>query len=99
MYKRQPGRLRSAFKALGFDGMIEVALFADILTLKEALEFDRNILTEADYQLTSCCCPMWIGMIRKIYPEPVSYTHLDVYKRQPITSARAKKTVWSKRCS
>ncbi|SCJ10850.1 Iron hydrogenase 1 [uncultured Clostridium sp.] len=64
-----PGRLRSAFKALGFDGMIEVALFADILTLKEALEFDRNILTEADYQLTSCCCPMWIGMIRKIYQE------------------------------
>ena len=64
-----PGKLRTAFKKLGFDGMIEVALFADILTLKEALEFDKNILTEADYQLTSCCCPIWIGMIRKIYHE------------------------------
>jgi iron only hydrogenase large subunit-like protein len=62
-----PGKLRSALKAVGFDGMIEVALFADILTLKEALEFDKNIHTEADYQLTSCCCPMWIAMIRKIY--------------------------------
>ena len=30
-----PGKLRSAFKALGFAGMIEVALFADILTLME----------------------------------------------------------------
>lgn len=64
-----PGKLRSAFKAIGFDGMMEVALFADILTLKEALEFDRNINTESDFQLTSCCCPMWIAMIRKIYHE------------------------------
>lgn len=64
-----PGKLRSAFKALGFSGMVEVALFADILTLKEALEFDQNIVTDEDYQLTSCCCPMWIAMIRKIYRE------------------------------
>ncbi|ROR29431.1 iron only hydrogenase large subunit-like protein [Mobilisporobacter senegalensis] len=62
-----PGKLRNAMKAIGFDGMVEVALFADILTLKEALEFDKNILKESDYQLTSCCCPMWIAMIRKIY--------------------------------
>ena len=62
-----PGKLRTALKGVGFDGMLEVALFADILTLKEALEFDKNIQTEADYQLTSCCCPMWIGMIRKVY--------------------------------
>ncbi|NCB05754.1 MAG: iron hydrogenase, partial [Clostridia bacterium] len=64
-----PGKLRSAFKALGFSGMVEVALFADILTLKEALEFDLNIRSDGDYQLTSCCCPMWIAMIRKIYHE------------------------------
>lgn len=64
-----PGKLRSAFKALGFDGMVEVALFADILTLKEALEFDRNIHSDEDYQLTSCCCPMWIAMIRHIYKD------------------------------
>lgn len=64
-----PGKLRNAFKALGFAGMIEVALFADILTLKEALEFDRNIQHDGDYQLTSCCCPMWIVMIKKIYHE------------------------------
>lgn len=65
--KVSPGKLRNAFKAIGFDGMVEVAVFADILTLKEALEFDLNIKTEEDYQLTSCCCPMWIAMIRKIY--------------------------------
>lgn len=64
-----PGKLRSAMKEIGFDGMIEVALFADILTLKEALEFDKNIQEESDFQLTSCCCPMWIGMIKKVYHE------------------------------
>ena len=64
-----PGMLRSAFKQLGFTGMVEVAVFADILTLKEALEFDKNILSEQDYQLTSCCCPIWIAMIRKVYKD------------------------------
>lgn len=68
-----PGKLRTAFKRLGFAGMVEVALFADILTLKEALEFDRNIRTEKDYQLTSCCCPIWIAMIRKVYHDLVPH--------------------------
>jgi iron only hydrogenase large subunit-like protein len=62
-----PGKLRSAFKKLGFAGMIEVALFADILTLKEALEFDKSIHNDKDFMLTSCCCPMWIAMIKKVY--------------------------------
>ncbi len=62
-----PGKLRSAFKRAGFDGMVEVALFADILTLKEALEFDRHVKKQGDYMLTSCCCPMWVAMIKKVY--------------------------------
>lgn len=62
-------QLRTAFKRFGFSGMVEVSLFADILTLKEALEFDEKIHDEHDYMLTSCCCPMWIQMIRKVYPQ------------------------------
>lgn len=61
------GKMRSTLKAIGFTGMLEVAAFADILTLKEALEFDKNINSEGDFQLTSCCCPMWIAMIKKLY--------------------------------
>lgn len=64
-----PGKLRSALKALGFTGMVEVALFADVLTLKEALEFEKHINKAGDFQLTSCCCPVWIAMIRKEYQE------------------------------
>lgn len=61
------GKLRTALKMLGFSGMLEVAVFADILTLKEALEFNKNVNKEGDFQLTSCCCPMWIAMIRRMY--------------------------------
>lgn len=62
-----PGKFRAALKRLGFYGMVEVALFADILTLKEALEFDVHVQKEGDFVLTSCCCPMWWGMIKKVY--------------------------------
>ncbi len=67
------GRLRTAFKRIGFSGMVEVAAFADILTLKEALEFDRHVKEEGDFQLTSCCCPVWIAMIRGIYHDLVGH--------------------------
>ncbi len=66
-------QLRSAFKQIGFTGMVEVSLFADILTLKEALEFDREVNDEKDFQLTSCCCPIWISLIRRVYPELLTH--------------------------
>ncbi|MEG1646291.1 MAG: [Fe-Fe] hydrogenase large subunit C-terminal domain-containing protein, partial [Clostridia bacterium] len=57
------GQLRSALKKIGFWGVIEVATFADIITLKEALEF--KTYHKDNYQLTSCCCPIWIALINK----------------------------------
>jgi len=86
-----PGMLRNALKQIGFDGMIEVALFADILTLKEALEFDANIKTETDYQLTSCCCPVWIAMLRKIYHDLIP--HVPPAVSPMIASGRAIKVM------
>lgn len=59
-----PSRIRTALKQIGFAGMIEVAAFADILTLKEALEFCHNMEHPGGFQLTSCCCPVWIKLIR-----------------------------------
>lgn len=68
-----PGQIRSGFKELGFTGMVEVAVFADILTFKEALEFRENVKEDNDFQLTSCCCPVWISMIKKHFPKIVSH--------------------------
>lgn len=62
-----PDKLRTAFKRLGFTGMLEVSLFADILTLKESLDFDKLVNNPNEFMLTSCCCPVWIQMIRKVY--------------------------------
>ncbi|MGI6605968.1 MAG: [Fe-Fe] hydrogenase large subunit C-terminal domain-containing protein [Peptococcia bacterium] len=68
-----PGKLRMALKRLGFYGMVEVALFADILSLKEALEFDQHVKQKGNFVLTSCCCPMWVAMIKKFYHQFVSH--------------------------
>lgn len=68
-----PGKMRAAFKRLGFYGMVEVALFADILTLKEALEFDRHVTHEKDFMLTSMCCPIWVSMVKRVYKDLVPH--------------------------
>ena len=68
-----PGKMRAALKRLGFYGMVEVALFADILTFKEALEFDAHVHKEGDFVLTSMCCPMWVSMVKKVYTKLASH--------------------------
>lgn len=73
-----PARLRSALKQIGFAGMLEVAAFADILTLKEALEFADHADVPGSFQLTSCCCPVWIGMIRRDFSKIVSHLPASV---------------------
>lgn len=70
--------LRTAFKKLGFADMVEVAFFADMLTLKEACEFDAKINSKDDLMITSCCCPMWVGMLKKVYSDMVKYVSPSV---------------------
>ncbi|MCL5290478.1 MAG: [Fe-Fe] hydrogenase large subunit C-terminal domain-containing protein [Bacillota bacterium] len=68
-----PGQVRAALKQLGFYGMVEVALFADILTFREALEFDAHVHKEGDFVLTSMCCPVWVSMVKKVYTRLASH--------------------------
>lgn len=63
------GQLRTALKMMGFKDLIEVALFADILTIKEAFEFNKLVKNKEDFFLTSCCCPIWFNMVKKNYPK------------------------------
>lgn len=60
-------KLRTAFLKIGFTDMIEVAFAADMLSLNEAVEFNHHVKNPDDLLITSCCCPMWIAMIRKVY--------------------------------
>lgn len=64
-----PGKLRCAFKKIGFKDMIEVSLAADILTAKEAYEYCNHIKNNNEYFVTSCCCPVWLSLIKNKFPE------------------------------
>ncbi len=86
------GKLRSAFKMLGFEDMIEVALFADILTIKEAFEFNDLVKSDEDFFLTSCCCPIWFNMIKKNYTD--IYEHLSPSISPMIASGRILKKLY-----
>lgn len=71
-------KLRSAFKKIGFTEMVEVAFFADMLTLKEAVEFDEHVHTKDDFMITSCCCPMWVAMLKRVYTDLVKHVSPSV---------------------
>ncbi len=66
-------QLRTAFKLMGFEDMVEVAFFADMITLKEASEFNQKVLTEEDFLLSSCCCPVWVRMFNGKFRELVKH--------------------------
>lgn len=86
------GQLRTAFKVMGFTDMIEVAMFADILTIKEAIEFDHLVKTEEDFFLTSCCCPVWFNMVKRNYPE--MYKHMSPSVSPMIATGRILKKLY-----
>jgi iron only hydrogenase large subunit-like protein len=62
-----PGKLRTAVKMLGFKDLIEVAIFADIISIKEAVEFNMLVKKAGDFMITSCCCPVWMSLLKKHY--------------------------------
>ncbi|RKD31929.1 [Fe-Fe] hydrogenase large subunit C-terminal domain-containing protein [Thermohalobacter berrensis] len=86
------GQLRTAFRLLGFKDMVETALFADILTIKEALEFDELVTTKDDFFLTSCCCPVWINLTEKNYPK--LFEHMSPSVSPMIASGRILKKLY-----
>ena len=84
-------QLRSAFIKVGFFDMVEVAFFADMLTLKEAVEFDHHVKNKDDLMITSCCCPMWVGMLRRIYVDLIKYVSPSISPM--IASGKVLKTL------
>ncbi|WP_099192643.1 [Fe-Fe] hydrogenase large subunit C-terminal domain-containing protein [Tepidibacter mesophilus] len=86
------GQIRTALKLMGFEDMIEVALFADILTIKEAFEFIELVKDEQDFYLTSCCCPVWFKLVEKKYPE--LFEHMPPSISPMIASGRFLKKLY-----
>lgn len=62
----KPGQIISGIKKVGFQGVVEAALGADILSAKEADE-----LIEKGF-LTSSCCPAFVSLVEKHFPDMAS---------------------------
>lgn len=88
------GQIRTALKILGFQDMIEVAMFADILTIKESHEFNNLVKKEEDFFLTSCCCPVWFNLTKKNYPN--AFDHMSPSVSPMIASGRILKKLYPK---
>ena len=63
-----PERLTPALKRLGFAGVVEVAVGADLCTIEEAIDFLDEVPEKHPFMATSCC-PAWSVMAKKLFPE------------------------------
>lgn len=61
------GMLEEGLKALGFAGMYEVALGADLTAAAEAEEWAEAY--QEKKKMTTSCCPAFVNMIRKHFPQ------------------------------
>ena len=66
------GKIRTAFKELGFEDVVEVAVGADLCTIEEAQDFMKEVPEKQPFMATSCC-PAWSVMAKKLFPEFASY--------------------------
>lgn len=86
------GKLREAFALMGFSGLEEVAIGADLCTAQEAQDFLDEVPEHLPFMATSCC-PAWAMMAKKDFPEhakcvsmaltPMTLTARMLRKRHP----------------
>ena len=67
-----PERLTAAMKRLGFVGVAEVAVGADLCTIEEAKDFMAEVPEKQPFMGTSCC-PAWSVMAKKLFPQFKDY--------------------------
>ena len=65
--KVTPGQILTAMKQLGFEGLEEVAVGADLCAMEEAEEFMEHVPARQPFMATSCC-PAWSVMAKKEFP-------------------------------
>ena len=84
--------MEDAFSKIGFDGVYEVSIGADLCTIEEAEDYLKNVPNKLRFMATSCC-PAWSKMAKMEYPEyrdnismaltPMVYTARLVKKMHP----------------
>jgi len=67
--KGNVGKLREAFKLLGFAGVEEVAIGADLCAVEEADDFIEEVVNGDKPFMGTSCCPAWSVMAKKEFPK------------------------------
>lgn len=62
-------QIKSALLMLGFYDVVEVALGADMITVKEAEEFLKRMNRGDRFMITSCCCPPFVRLAKGFKPK------------------------------
>ncbi len=74
------GRLKTALKKAGFDMVYETALGGDLVSMHEAKELIEN--KNAGRKMTTSCCPAFVNLIKKHYPELMEYVSTTISPMQ-----------------
>lgn len=72
-----PEKIVTAMKVLGFDRTVDVAVGADMCTIDESKRFAEEVPEKQPFMITSCC-PSWISMTKKMYPELSDYVSMSL---------------------
>lgn len=83
------GKFVAAMKQLGFSGVMEVAVGADICAWEEAEDFMRSVPRTNSFLATSCCTS-WRMMLKRLFPDEVENISLT-YTPMVYTARLAKK--------
>lgn len=70
------GKVKTALKKLGFDYVYEVALGGDLVSMHEAEELIER--KEKGEKMTTSCCPAFVNLIRKHYPQLMEHVSTTV---------------------
>jgi NADH-quinone oxidoreductase subunit G len=90
------GKLVSSLRRLGFQYVFDANFSADVTIMEEATEFVRRFTTgEGALPMFTSCCPGWINLVEKTYPELLP--HLSTCKSPQAMLSTLVKTVWAKR--
>jgi iron-only hydrogenase group A len=68
------GQLVTALRRLGFDGVFDTNVSADLTIMEEATEFLGRLKSGENLPMLTSCSPGWINFLEKFYPEMIPNT-------------------------
>ncbi|GBG78309.1 hypothetical protein CBR_g26339 [Chara braunii] len=63
------GHMVAALRKLGFDYVFDTNFSADLTIMEEATELLGRVKSGGPFPMFTSCCPGWINMVEKTYPE------------------------------